>query len=145
MSGNPSGNTRMTILIVDDNSDYLFLLETILTLEGYAVLAAADGVVALEILKREVVHMIISDIQMPAMDGVALHKHVRSLPAHARTPFIFISGYADAYSRSVPIVPGRDHFLDKSVPCEEMLECVRSLFAAPGTNDDTRVHHSHRT
>lgn len=115
------------ILVVDDNVDFLFLLHTLLHLEGYSVWKAERGRQALAILAQENIDLIISDIQMPEMDGLALHQNVRALPQYLHTPFIFISGYKDTYRDRLDLVPGQDLFLDKAAPCESMLEAVQQL------------------
>ena len=65
-------------LIVDDNEQNLYLLQTMLKGQGYNVLTAADGVEALEQARRDSPDIIISDILMPVMDGFALCREWRA-------------------------------------------------------------------
>lgn len=59
-----------TILVCDDDKDIVEAIDIYLTQEGYRVLKAYDGLQALEILKKEEVHLLIIDIMMPKLDGI---------------------------------------------------------------------------
>ncbi len=74
-----------TVLIADDNID---LRETL----GLNVLAAADGEEAWEMLLQKNVDVVLSDVSMPRLDGVALCKRVGVTPCIAHIPFILMSG-----------------------------------------------------
>src|SRR5258707_9332097 len=86
--GREKWSRMKTILIVDDNPTNLKLLRAVLEAESFAVVEAADGVEALEVLKEQKVDSIISDILMPRMDGYRLCLEVRKSESHA-LPFIF--------------------------------------------------------
>jgi two-component system response regulator HydG len=71
--------TRATILIVDDEATIVEALETVLQKEGYEVLTASHGRAALDIIRRQVVHVMISDLRMPGQSGEDLLKAARTL------------------------------------------------------------------
>ena len=81
-----------TILIVDDEQGYRDLLHMELSDQGYTVLTAASGPEALEILKREGVALIITDMKMPKMDG--LDVVIASRRLRPGIPIILMTGYA---------------------------------------------------
>ena len=83
---------KMNILIVDDDPLYIDLVHDVVTQFGHSTFGAEDGAHALEILRTNDVHLIISDIEMPVMGGIALYARVRALAGHGQTPFVFISG-----------------------------------------------------
>ena len=68
-----------TILIVDDEKNYLLVLSEVLQDEGYEVLAARDGHEALEIQKSSDLDLILTDMKMPAMDGIELLENIKAL------------------------------------------------------------------
>lgn len=85
-----------TILVVDDDVLIRGFLCELLEQEGYAVAAAGDGVDALAVLERQPVDLIVSDVVMPRMGGIALRESLReSLRTSKRsTPLILMSAMA---------------------------------------------------
>jgi|OpeIllAssembly_1097287.scaffolds.fasta_scaffold02219_2 two-component system, NtrC family, response regulator len=67
-----------TILIVDDEKNYLLVLSAVLEEEGFEVLTAVSGLEALEILKSSDVDLVLTDMKMPGMDGIALLEQVKT-------------------------------------------------------------------
>ncbi len=117
----------MEILLVDDNVDYLKLMKQALYANGYTVHTAADGIEACEILTKEEIDLIISDIRMPRFDGLKLHAFARELERHARTKFIFLTAFKDVYRETVPVNKDLDFFLEKTAPAEEVIRLVDKL------------------
>ena len=81
----------MRILVVDDSSPHRRLLTALFGRAGHEVLTAGDGTVALELLEREKIDAIVSDVRMPKMDGFQLCRTIRQDPRWKRLPFIFYS------------------------------------------------------
>jgi DNA-binding NtrC family response regulator len=82
----------MRILVVEDEESLRITLAANLELEGYQVIEASDGKEALEILKREAVDLVMSDIRMPNMSGVDLLLQVKN--THPELPFLLMTAYA---------------------------------------------------
>lgn len=117
----------MKLLIVDDNADYLFLLQSAISAGGYNVFTARDGADGIDVLDSEGMDLIISDILMPRLDGIRLHSYVRKSPRYARTKFIFVSGFKEIYENVVILDPTLDFFHDKTNPSDEILDFVSTL------------------
>ncbi|MHB8138168.1 MAG: response regulator [Smithellaceae bacterium] len=83
---------KIKVLIVDDNSDNLYLLKTIFEGQGWGVCQAANGKVALEMAQDQAPDLIVSDILMPAMDGYALCRQCKSDEKLKNIPFVFYTG-----------------------------------------------------
>lgn len=79
------------ILVVDDNADARFMLKTVLEAQGFAVVCAEDGQVALDMIKSHHPDLIISDIQMPNLDGIEMIKILRSQSETKDTPVLVTS------------------------------------------------------
>lgn len=86
-------NKKYKLLIVDDETDLLDILAARLDMSGYTVLTASDGQKALDIISKESVDLIISDVQMPLVNGVQLLEQIRSHNL-IQPPVIFITGYS---------------------------------------------------
>ncbi|RJG39493.1 response regulator [Motilimonas pumila] len=80
----------MKILLVDDEPDIIDCLQDYLELAGHNIITADNGTTAIRVLKHHVADMIISDIRMPIMDGIAFKKQLG-----LDIPFIFMSGHLD--------------------------------------------------
>ncbi len=118
-------NKEMSILVVDDQPD---LVENIgLTLEGagYTVLAASDGVEALEILASEPVDLILADIAMPRLNGYQLYERVRENPAWVAIPFLFLTARALDSDIRYGKELGVDDYLVKPIEPEDLVAAVR--------------------
>ena len=70
-------STQTVILIVDDNPAMAITMADVLGIKGYAVYAAFSGIEALEILANHEVHILLTDVVMPDMDGVTLYRKTR--------------------------------------------------------------------
>ena len=80
-----------TILIVDDSASLRQVVGISLRSAGYDVLEGADGADALKKLTGQKVHLIISDVNMPNMDGITFVKNVKAMPAYRFTPVIMLT------------------------------------------------------
>ena len=117
----------MTILVVDDEPQLRMLLTDILKEEKWHVLNAGDGEAALQILSKEKVDIVISDIYMPVMNGLKLRDRVREDPNLKDTPFLFISGYDDQMTLAAVRSPKIEGFLKKGKSPKEIKTWVRYL------------------
>ncbi len=88
--------SSVVVLVVDDDPDSRTLLELALSLEGYVVFAAANGVEALDTAHRFHPDVILLDLAMPVMDGFAFRAQQRRDPDLADVPVICVSGRHDA-------------------------------------------------
>ena len=79
-----------TVLVVEDTPSSLFLLTSQLAEAGYRPLSAVDGVDALRVLEDQPVDFVLSDQEMPNMDGIELLKEVRKT---SNLPFVILTGY----------------------------------------------------
>lgn len=85
---------QATILVVDDEQAIVTLLVDILTDSGYHVMTARNGREALACLERERADLILSDVMMPVMDGLALYQTVQSSPSLQSIPILLMSAVA---------------------------------------------------
>jgi CheY-like chemotaxis protein len=115
-----------TILIVDDDADMRLYLRGCLRGLGEAagsVISATDGIEALRRVRADGVGLVISDVVLPRMDGLALRQAIRDDDVHRHLPVLLISGEAEASRFSGP----DDAFLAKPFNAGELLTLVRRL------------------
>ena len=80
------------VMVVDDEKDFLYTMEYWLKSKGYQVLTAANGLEAIEVIKKEALDIIFLDLHMPVMDGLEALKNIRQL--NKDIPIILITAYA---------------------------------------------------
>lgn len=80
-----------TILVVEDEPAIRELLVEVLQDEGYKVVAAADGIAALDILALQATDLVLTDVMMPGLDGLGVVRRMREQPGTARIPVIVMS------------------------------------------------------
>jgi len=117
--------TNALILVVDDHAAVLDSVTVTLEAEGYQVLAALDGVQALEILETQLVDLILADISMPRMNGYQLLERVRANPAWVSIPFLFLTARAMDSDVRYGKELGADDYLTKPIEPEDVLAAVQ--------------------
>jgi len=119
------GSAKQNILIVDDEAIARTNLTHVLGKEGYTCHSAENGVVALQILAKQDIDLIISDLKMDHMDGLELLNEVnRSYP---ETPVIMVTGFATIDSAVQAMKRGAAYYLGKPVNLEELRKTVREV------------------
>lgn len=117
-----------TVLIVDDNTTNLYLLETILRGQGYDVVSARNGAAALEIACKTPPDLIITDILMPVMDGFELCRRWKSDENLKGIPFIFYTAtYTDPRDEKLAMSLGADLFILKPEKPEVLARVVLEI------------------
>jgi putative two-component system response regulator len=124
------------IVIADDVQANLNLLTGILTRQGYAVHAAADGLSALDLIVSEMPDLVVTDVMMPGIDGFELCRRVKSNPATRLTPVILVTSLGEREDRIAGINAGADDFLTKPFDPHELRARVRSLVNLKRFTDD---------
>ncbi len=113
-----------TILLVDDDPQLRTFLGLTLRGSGYSVIEADSGIAGLELARKHLPDLILSDIDMPGGDGASLLREVRSDPKLKFRPFVLMSGRPDLIGAQ-DIEKKADGFLAKPVRREELLDCLK--------------------
>lgn len=112
------------VVVVDDDIKVIMLVETALTQMGFQVFSADEGKKALELVKKEKPAVLIADILMPGMDGVALCKAVKDDPETGDIKVILITGVYNQASFKLEMNCRADGFIEKPVDIEEFSRLV---------------------
>ncbi len=118
------------VLVVDDSITVRRVTQRLLQREGYRVALAADGLQALERLQDELPAVVLSDIEMPRMDGFDLARNIRGDARLAGLPIVMITSRIAEKHREHAMELGVNHYLGKPYSEEELLSLVRHYCAA---------------
>ncbi|OHB69560.1 MAG: hypothetical protein A2W23_04085 [Planctomycetes bacterium RBG_16_43_13] len=116
------------VLVVDDCRTTRKIVSLYLNHAGYKTIAAGNGVEAIEKLVSSDVDMIISDLNMPQMDGSALIEWVRSNLLYRNMPLVILTTERDDLRKSELIRNGATAFLSKPITKENLIEEVTRIF-----------------
>jgi len=115
-------------LVVTADTDIVEFLVHYLTAEGFAVDAADDGKKGLERLRAETYHLVILDLQLPGMDGLALCTEIRRDRRTKDVPVVMLTARGDEADRIVGLEMGADDYVVKPFSPKELVARVRALF-----------------
>jgi DNA-binding response OmpR family regulator len=115
-------------LVVEDDPDIVELLVHYLSADGWTVDAVADGRQALERIRSESYQLLVLDLQLPGMDGLALCTEVRRDKRTRDVPIVMLTARADETDRIVGLELGADDYVVKPFSPKELVARVRALF-----------------
>jgi two-component system alkaline phosphatase synthesis response regulator PhoP len=115
------------ILLVDDEEDIIEFLSYNLEKEGFEVLTAFDGEEAVKIAKKELPHLILMDIMMPKMDGMAAVEEIRKIPALDNTFIMFLTARSEDYSQIAGFEAGADDYVTKPIKPKILVKRIIAL------------------
>ena len=116
-----------TIMIVDDSVSLRQVVGIALRSVGYAVVEAANGQEALDKLALEKIHLIISDVGMPVMDGIAFAKQVKLMPDYKFTPLIMLTTESRPEKKQEGQAAGVKAWMVKPFQPAQLLAAVSTL------------------
>lgn len=119
---------RYTVLVVDDNKELLYFIADKLS-SNFEIKTAQHGQEAIERLKEERIHAIISDVMMPVMDGLELCKYVKDKIEYSHIPFIMLTARNDLESKLKGLEIGADAYLEKPFSFTFLIAQVSNLLA----------------
>lgn len=116
-----------TVMVVDDSASVRRVVGIALRGAGYNVVEASDGKDALSKLTGEKINLIISDVNMPNMDGISLVKEIKQLPNYKFTPIIMLTTEGSDDKKRAGQQAGAKAWVVKPFKPEEMLKAVSML------------------
>ena len=147
MSAQGNEATGYTVLICDDDEDILAALEIYLSQEGYRVERANNGLEAVQSVADHPVHLVLLDVMMPQMDGIAAAVKIRQT---SNVPIIFLSAKSEDTDRVLGLDMGGDDYVTKPFNPVELLARVKAalrryaylggLAELPEQADDTGIY-----
>ena len=121
-----------TILVAEDEEDNLFVMKMLLELRGYRVVVAMNGSEVLAVAARERPDLILMDLRMPLLNGLAATRQLRQhqLSHLRRVPVIALSAYDPAQHRNVALAAGCDAYATKPIDYDQLERLINDLLRA---------------
>lgn len=116
------------ILIVEDNEKNRKLCRDVLQVKGYRTIESETAEEGLKLARRESPELVLMDIQLPGMDGIAAMKQLKADPATAGIPIIAITASAMTHNRTTMLAEGFDGYQTKPITLKEFLAEIDRVF-----------------
>lgn len=117
----------MKILVVDDDKTTRKMISLILKSKGYEVVTAENGIDGLQKLGIEQINLILTDMNMPYMDGIEFTKQVRANPEVSNIPIVMLTTEADEEERQRAYKAGVDDYLVKPATGDQIVESMKRI------------------
>jgi CheY-like chemotaxis protein len=117
----------LTVLLVEDTEDNRFMMRRLLEMTGYRVVEAMNGEEAVKLAERETPQLILMDLSLPVLDGLAATRLIRKLPQLALTPIIAVSAHDTSDFQSEAIKAGCNSYVTKPIDFSELETLIRQL------------------
>jgi two-component system alkaline phosphatase synthesis response regulator PhoP len=115
------------ILVVDDDQDIVEILRYNLSLNGYDVKSAVNGIEAIKKAKLFIPDIILLDVMMPVMDGIEACSKIKIIPSLTNTIIIFLSARSEEFTQITAFDAGGDDYISKPVKPKILLKKIESI------------------
>jgi two-component system chemotaxis response regulator CheY len=119
-----------TVLSVDDSASVRQMVKLTLTAAGYDVVQANDGAEGLAKARDKAVDMVLTDVNMPVMNGLALIRELRQLPSYKGVPIIFLTTESDDSMKREAKAAGATGWITKPFQQEQLIAVVKKVLGA---------------
>ena len=117
----------LTVLLVEDTEDNRFMMRRLLEMTGYRVVEAMNGEEAVKLAERETPQLILMDLSLPVIDGLAATRLIRKLPQLESTPIIAVSAHDTSDFQSEAIKAGCNSYITKPIDFAELERLISQL------------------
>jgi CheY-like chemotaxis protein len=118
---------RPLVLVADDDPDILLLITLTLERDGYEVVAAKDGLSALQAAVEHVPHLVLLDLMMPGLDGYEVARRLRGEPTTKDLPIVIVTAAAEESQAAWALEAGADAYMKKPFSPRELLAKTAAL------------------
>ena len=125
-------DTKYKILLVDDEVDILEFISYNLEKEGYKVYTAQNGLEAIKLAEKKTPDLIILDVMMPEMDGIAACEEIRKIPVLQNVVIAFLTARGEDYSQIAGFEAGADDYITKPIRPKVLVSRVKALLKRTG-------------
>lgn len=121
MTGNDEG---VTVLLVEDTEDNRFMMRRLLEMSGYRVVEATNGDEAVKLAEAEQPGLILMDLSLPVIDGLAATRLIRKLPKLQKTPIIAVSAHDTSDFLAEALEAGCNSYITKPIDFNELEQLI---------------------
>ncbi|HEV7744156.1 MAG TPA: response regulator [Pyrinomonadaceae bacterium] len=118
-----------TVLLVEDTEDNRQMMKRLLEMSGFRVVEARNGREAVDVASQEMPQIILMDLSLPYVDGIAATRQIRSLPGLKKVPIVVVSAHDTSDFHSLALDAGCNAYVTKPVHYPELEDLVNSLLA----------------
>ncbi|MCA1616714.1 MAG: response regulator [Acidobacteria bacterium] len=119
-----------TILVVEDFEDNRFMMRRLLEMSGYRVVEAVNGEQAVEAAERERPDLILMDLSLPKLDGLAATRRIREQDGAARVPIIAVSAHDTTDFHADALAAGCNEYVTKPIDFDQLEELLNRLLGS---------------
>ena len=123
--------TEAKVLLVEDTEDNRFMMRRLLELVGYCVVEARNGQEAVRLAETETPALILMDLSLPIIDGLAATRLIRKIPTAAKTPIIAVSAHDTADFQAEALAAGCNGYVTKPIDFASLETLIAKLLRRP--------------
>jgi len=123
--------SSQTVMVVEDFEDNRFMMRRLLEMSGYQVLEATNGIEAVEVAKRERPGLILMDLSLPLLDGLAATRRIRQEPELRDVPIVAVSAHDTADFHADALAAGCNDYVTKPIDFDQLDALLRRLLPKP--------------
>ena len=127
-----SEKNTSNMLLVEDTEDNRFMMRRLLEMSGYQVSEARNGEEAVQVAASEKPDLILMDLSLPVIDGLAATRLIRKLPGLDKVPIIAVSAHDTADFQSEALVAGCNEYITKPIDFGELESLIARLLGTGG-------------
>lgn len=126
---NKGNNGDLTIMVVEDFEDNRFMMRRLLEMSGYRVVEAEDGQEAVELATRELPNLILMDLSLPVLDGLAATRRIREHAELRMVPIVAVSAHDTADFHADALAAGCNEYVTKPIDFDQLDDLLERLLA----------------
>ena len=122
-----------TVLLVEDTEDNRFMMRRLLEMSGFRVVEAMNGEEAVKLARAESPQLILMDLSLPVIDGLAATRLIRKVPALQSTPIIAVSAHDTSDFQAEAVEAGCNSYVTKPIDFNELELLIQQLLTHDGS------------
>lgn len=126
---NKGNNGSFTIMVVEDFEDNRFMMRRLLEMSGYRVVEAENGQQAVELARRELPNLILMDLSLPVLDGLAATRRIREHAELRTVPIVAVSAHDTADFHADALAAGCNEYVTKPIDFDQLDDLLGRLLA----------------
>lgn len=119
--------SRPTVLVVEDFEDNRFMMRRLLEMSGYRVVEAVNGSQAVDMAESESPDIILMDLSLPVLDGLAATRRIRERNGAGRTPIVAVSAHDSADFHAEALAAGCNEYVTKPIDFDQLVQLLDQL------------------
>lgn len=127
-----TNNRQRTVMVVEDFEDNRFMMRRLLEMSGYRVVEAVNGEQAVDVARRERPHLILMDLSLPLLDGLAATRRIRQHEELRRVPIIAVSAHDTSDFHADALAAGCNDYVTKPIDFDQLEALLKRLLPTDG-------------